>query len=661
MRILLCLTIMLALLSADYDAVATEQSLDHQEQQAWRQAVEHVADSVVQIRTVGGLEQIGKTLLSQGPTTGLVVSADGYIVSSAFNFAGQPTSILVRLATGEQLPAKLVARDRSRMLVLLKVDAKSPLPTVEAAVESEIRVGQWAVAVGRTFSADNVAVSVGIVSARNRMYGRVLQTDASISVANYGGPLVDTHGRILGVLVPMSPQVSRDPDAQVLAGAEFYDSGIGFAVPLEHILGVLERWQQGEDLLPGKLGVGLADGQAQLTPPRITTVWHGSPAAQAGWQPNDVIIAIDGTPIETQADLRYLVVTRYAGDQLNVTIRRGEEEIESEIILAGELASYRVPFLGILPARSGGEPGVVVRGVWPDSPAERAGIQSGDRLTLLAEKDIEDFDGALAAMKSFHPGDSVELVLQRGEEQLRPTIELVEATGDLLTASQASAWTQEDASEQPNDVKDELQELKLPLFGQGVKYFDPFEGKADQPGLLVWLGDGTEDQEQQLLEDWQETCLRDSVVLLIARPASEAGWSSEELEYLAKLVQVARVRWAVDNRRVVLAGQGKAGQLAYALALRRRSGVSGVVALDAPLPRALRITENLPGGRLQFLSVESPESTFAPLIRRDIEQLRKAGYVASHFTRTELAGAGEALDNLTQAKIARWIDALDRF
>ncbi|MCH8839822.1 MAG: hypothetical protein IH831_03935, partial [Planctomycetes bacterium] len=113
---ILMLSVFVAMLDTA-EVVASEADLALQEQQALQAAVQRVAESVVQIRTVGGLNRVGRTFIAQGPTTGLVVGADGYIVSSAFNFAQQPTSILVQLPSGEQTPAQLVARDKNRMLV----------------------------------------------------------------------------------------------------------------------------------------------------------------------------------------------------------------------------------------------------------------------------------------------------------------------------------------------------------------------------------------------------------------------------------------------------------------------------------------------------------------------------------------------------------------
>ncbi len=139
------------------------------------------------------------------------------------------------------------------MLVLLKATGASDLAVPEFVPAAEIRVGQWAVAVGRTFRPDRTNVSVGIVSATDRMFGKVLQTDADVSMANYGGPLVDIRGRVLGVIVPMAPQATSE-----VAGVEWYDSGIGFAVPLAAITDRLEMMKRGDDQHAGMLGIGLA-------------------------------------------------------------------------------------------------------------------------------------------------------------------------------------------------------------------------------------------------------------------------------------------------------------------------------------------------------------------------------------------------------------------
>ena len=94
-----------------------------------------------------------------------MIDPQGYIVSSAFNFVNKPASILVRLPDGTRKPAKLVATDHSRMIVLLKIEVDRPLPAPEIAPEAEMRVGQWCIGVGRTFEPDRPNMSVGILSA----------------------------------------------------------------------------------------------------------------------------------------------------------------------------------------------------------------------------------------------------------------------------------------------------------------------------------------------------------------------------------------------------------------------------------------------------------------------------------------------------------------
>ena len=645
---------LLALLASTCNAA--ESSLVELEQRALRAAVDSVADSVVQIRTVGGLDRVGRTLLSQGPTSGLIVSADGYIVSSAYNFAGEPTSILVELSDGKQHAAELVARDTNRMLVLLKIETDETLPVPIPTPNEEMRVGAWAVAVGRTFQADNVGVSVGIISALNRMYGRVIQTDASVSVANYGGPLVDIHGRVLGVLVPMSPQASGGEGSE-LAGAEFYDSGIGFAVPLEHVLGILDRWKTGNDLLHGKLGIGLKSGDAHLTAAEITSIWPGSPADAAGWKPQDRVVAVDGVAIETQADLRFQIVPRYAGDVLQISLQRGDNQVDTELKLIGKLNPYRHAFLGVLPERTPqteAEKGAAVRSMWSESPAILAGIEPGDRITKIADNEIESTSDAREALAGLHPGQEIDIIVQRGDDDLELTAKLTTLPESLPPA------TDRPAAEPPAD-EPKVEKLKVPEFSQEAVYYQPAVEEGQRLGLLLWLGDGDPEQDEHLLETWQATCRRDALVLLIAKPESPGSWKSDDLAYLSALQRTALRQFPVDRYRTVVAGHGKAGQLAYALALGRRSSLAGVIGVDAPLPRTQKVSATTPSRRLAVLGIASEDSHFGPLIHRDIAKLRESGYPVSTLSRPATNDILSPLDETTQAAVAHWIDGLDRY
>ena len=259
------------------------------EEAALKAAADKVAPCVVQIRTIGGLDVVEGTQLADGPTTGLVISADGYIISSAFNFAQQPASILVTFASGKQAPAELVATDHSRMLVLLKATGvadfrcqHSHLPTKFVPASGQSR---WAA----RFARDRTNVTVGIVSALGRMYGKVIQTDADVSTANYGGPLVDIRGRVLGVLVPMAPQGTSE-----VAGTEWYDSGIGFAVPLGPLAEPIERMKKRRRSRRGSAGHGMQPKNPHSAPAELAAVRPDSPAGQAGFKKGDRIVEING-------------------------------------------------------------------------------------------------------------------------------------------------------------------------------------------------------------------------------------------------------------------------------------------------------------------------------------------------------------------------------
>jgi serine protease Do len=663
---------LILVVSSSRDARADD--LADLERQAFSAAVEAVDDCVVQIRTVGGLDRLGGESLAQGPTTGLIVTADGYIVSSAFNFAQRPASILVRLPSGEQLAAQLVGRDTNRMLVLLKVEAPEALPTPDVAPLSEVRVGDWAIAVGRTYDVDKPNVSVGVVSALNRMFGRAIQTDANASASNYGGPLVDIRGRVLGVLVPMAPQAAGSAETSETAGAEFYDSGIAFAVPLEHIKATFDRWVKAGDLKRGLLGVGMADGAPHTTQPKITAVWSRSPAAEAGWKSGDVIIAVDGVAVETQTQLRFRTAPHYAGDTLAVTLRRGKgddaEEIETRISLADKLEPFRHAFLGVLPSRPERfanrdaddgdavvEPGVVVRSVWPDSPAANAGLRAGDRITKLGDKEIVSLDEAIAELNSHVPEDMLAIVAKRGDETLELSATLAGLPTDVLSSVDLSAEAGDAASDA--DPEPKLEAIKLPDLPQEAHYYRP-PGAKSGGGVLMWLGAGDEKSRQALAAAWRDVCDRHSVTLLLPVPSDAKGWSSDDLEFLARLLPAAASRLSADPRRIVVGGEGKGGQLAYAFAFAARKVIRGVAVADSPLPRTLELPQTAPGQRLAILSIETQNESLTLLIHRDLQKLAEAGFPATQVERPSRTDDG-LLDATQRATTGRWIDGLDRF
>ena len=345
----ICAALLVFVFTATTSVALAAEDIDALEQKAFQDAVDRVAPSVVRIETIGGLEQVEEVRFGIGPATGLIIDPEGYIVSSAFDFSNKPTSILVRLPDGSRKAAKLVATDHVRMIVLLKIDAEKPLPVCEIAPESEMRVGQWTIAVGRTFEGDRPNVSVGILSAKDRVWGKALQTDASVSPNNYGGPLVDIRGRVMGVLVPLSPE-----SADEVSGYEWYDSGIGFAIPADHLQSILPRLKKGDDLRQGFVGVSMESQNIYTSEPVIAVCRAKSPAAEAGFKAGDRIVEVGGRKISRSAEFREEISRRYAGDKLKLAVLRGTERLERELTLVDKIPAYQPPFLGVLPMRESG-------------------------------------------------------------------------------------------------------------------------------------------------------------------------------------------------------------------------------------------------------------------------------------------------------------------
>ncbi|MBK8269014.1 MAG: PDZ domain-containing protein [Planctomycetes bacterium] len=312
-----------------------------------RAAVAKAAHSIVTIETIGGAQPIQERgergpveagfRLADGPSTGLVLSADGYIVTSSFNFAREPSIITVTLHDDRRLVATLLGRDHIRRLALLKVEADDLVPA-EWSPRAEMRIGQYAIACGRALGGEQPSISLGIISALARRNGNAIQTDAKVSPVNYGGPLLDIDGRVMGLLVPMAGLGGS------LAGAEWYDSGIGFAVYFDKIELVRDRLAAGESIEPGKIGVVLEEDEPSLLPMldkfmpqskgvKIKQVAKGSPASKAKLKAGDKILAIDGQPTGDLQELQRRLSDRAAGEAISLKVKRRWQTKEVKLTL----------------------------------------------------------------------------------------------------------------------------------------------------------------------------------------------------------------------------------------------------------------------------------------------------------------------------------------
>ncbi|MCA8923527.1 MAG: PDZ domain-containing protein [Planctomycetes bacterium] len=297
-----------------------------------KRAIERVAVGVVEIEALGGLEEAFQAPTNEagaeegilarkgfkqayGPSTGLVVREDGWILTSTFFLRRKPRHLIVTTHDGKSYLATLAGQDEARALCLLKVQAKGLTPVTWAAPEA-LRVGRYAIALGRGLGYEHLAVSRGIVSGLNRIGGRALQSSAAISPMNYGGPLVSLEGEVLGILVPLSMQGGQ-------ASVEIYDSGIGFAIPAVDAVAAIPRLSKAGVLRPGFLGV-VPDPLSQ-DGVRIAQVSPGSPAAQAGLEPGDTITAVGERAVERAWQLRHALGAHYAGDEVELSVSRGTE------------------------------------------------------------------------------------------------------------------------------------------------------------------------------------------------------------------------------------------------------------------------------------------------------------------------------------------------
>jgi len=626
------------------------------EQKAISAAADRVAPSVVRVETIGGLERAEHGALGSGATTGLVVDKEGFIVSSAFNFLGKPTSILVRLPGGARKPAELVATDHSRMLVVLKIAPDAPLPVPEFAPESEIRVGQWAIAMGRAFESDRPNLAVGVVSARNRVWGKAIQTDAAVSPNNYGGPLVDLLGRVLGLLVPLSPESSEE-----FAGIQWYDSGIGFAIPAEHLQKTLPRLKKGEDLHPGVIGVTFRDRSLHVGEPVLGPSRPNSPAAKAGLKAGDKIVEIEGRKVLRAAAVKEEVSRRYAGEKMRLVALRDGKRMEHELELVQKLDPYQHPFMGILPRRPAGEDkpdGLDIRYVYPKSPAVDAGVKAGDVLLAVAGKPIKSRAEAIQQLAGSVPDDEVEVEIRRGDQTQKLVnlkLKLAALPEDLPPPDLPPAHGEPKPAEGQRPAVGVVP-LKIAEFSNETIAYVPDNYNSAVPyGVVIWLHAPGGFEQDELLARWKPLCDRYELILVAPKSEDRSKWLPGEAALVQRLLADVRRTYTVDPARIVVHGHEGGGALAFLVAARMHQQVSAAAVVDAALFG--RMPENEPQHRLAVYLARSVKSPHAASIEQTVTQLRD---MKIPLTLKELGEAPRYLNPDELAELVRWIDTLDR-
>ena len=657
---------------------AIDEKLEQAEERAFKQAAAMVEPSIVRIQTVGGLDRVGKLLTGTAATTGVAVGKDGYIISSAFNFIGKPTTILVEMTDGRRLNATVVASDRSRMLTLLKVEAEDLVPP-EPAPKSSMRVGQWAIALGRTYSNELPNVSVGIISALNRVWGKAIQTDAKISPMNYGGPLVDIEGRVLGILVPMSPQGNAET-----AGVEWYDGGIGFAVPMEDVFVAVERLKKGEDLKPGLMGIEFGGKDRLAGEPVIDRVRVESPAEKAGFKPQDRIVEVDGKAIARQAEVQQALGSKYAGDKVAVTVKRKDETIKGEVTLVAELIAYESGYLGVLPVRESAEAtperGVGVRHVFAESPAAKAGIVAKDRIVKFAGQDIADANALRDAVSRIRPKQKADVAwLHEGAEKTA-SIELASLPNDVVKSLPSvlipPGEKTDDAAEEKKDAKADAKkpedaDAKKPPAGVRRGWFSenapngehsyfayvPDEYNAKHRyALMVWIHPAEDTMEAALKAQWKAICDQRGIILLGPKSAKLGEWSLDEAEFVKDTADQFVERFAIDPSRVFIHSFSTGGTFAWHVNFKYRETFRGAAISGQPLKE--RPPENSPSYRQQFHLTCGSKDPLFPQVQATAKGLQAFKYPCS-FTKEEGRDAKYPAGEQVQ-EIARWADSLDR-
>jgi serine protease Do len=409
--------------------------------QGFSQVVEEVSPSVVNVRVAKEVKASGRPFggspfgffgdspfgqffgmpeggdhLEQGSGSGVIVSADGYILTNNHVISGVD-EITVVMSGGEQYDAKVVGADPRTDVAVIKVDAKD-LPVAKLGDSDTIEVGEWVLAVGNPFELQNT-VTAGIISARGRSgmntgnYEDFIQTDAAINPGNSGGPLVNLEGEVIGINTAIA----------TLTGGNM---GIGFAIPINMAKQVMQQLIDTGKVTRGWLGVGIQNITPELKAAfdlktnegaLVGDVDKDGPAKKAGVRRGDVIVEYQGEKVKDVNHLRNLVAATEVGTMAEVKVNRDGKLATLRVKIGGFEGDWGFDVTNLSPSLRDqlGVPedqgGVVVTSVSATSDAYQKGLNKGDVIIEVNRQEISDVGDFNRAMSGLSAGDPVLLVV----------------------------------------------------------------------------------------------------------------------------------------------------------------------------------------------------------------------------------------------------------
>lgn len=287
-----------------------------------------------------------RTPKQQGSGSGVIISADGYIVTNN-HVVADADELTVTLNDNKEYSARIIGTDKASDLALIKIDGKN-LPAITIANSDDIKVGEWVLAVGNPFNLTNT-VTAGIVSAKARsLYQNgvesFIQTDAAINPGNSGGALVNTRGELIGINAMLYSQTGSF-------------SGYGFAIPtsiMNKVVADLKQYGtvqraligiQGQDVknyVDAKKDKGEDIDLGTMEGIYVAKVTEESAAEEAGIKEGDVITAIDGKPVNKMAELQEVLAKKRPGDKVTVTYLRDKKKATKTVTLKNEKGNTQV-------------------------------------------------------------------------------------------------------------------------------------------------------------------------------------------------------------------------------------------------------------------------------------------------------------------------------